>query len=65
MELWVSVKNLSENLKRYYNTESINIFIQDGEDAGQTLDHLVVHLIPVNKKQNIENIDEMGKINII
>ncbi len=58
MELWISVKHISENLKKYYNTESINVFIPDGEDAGQTIDHLVVHFIPVNKKLNVENMDK-------
>ena len=63
MELWISVKHISENLKKYYSTDSIQITIQDGEDAGQTIEHLHIHLIPFSKKNSIINLDEIGIIN--
>ena len=50
-----------ENLKKYYNTDSIQITIQDGEDAGQSIEHLHIHLIPYSKKNLIQNLDEIGK----
>jgi diadenosine tetraphosphate (Ap4A) HIT family hydrolase len=33
-ELWISARNIAENLKKFYNTNSVQITIQDGEDAG-------------------------------
>ena len=35
MEIWISVKKISQNLKKYYKTDSVHIAIQDGEDAGK------------------------------
>ena len=36
-----------ENLKKYYQTNSIQYTIQDGEDAGQTVPHCHIHVIPI------------------
>ena len=47
MELWISAKNISENLKKYYHTDSVQISIQDGKDSGQTVEHCHMHLIPI------------------
>lgn len=57
MELWISVKKISNNLKKFYNTDSVHIAIQDGDDAGQTIEHCHVHIIPITKKFNQENLD--------
>jgi bis(5'-adenosyl)-triphosphatase len=62
MELWISVKHISENLKKFYNTDSIDIVIQDGEDAGQTVQHVHVHLIPVNKSSKFSQPDNDGRL---
>jgi hypothetical protein len=37
MELWISVKAIAENLKRFYSTDSVQVLIKDGEDSGKDL----------------------------
>ncbi len=77
MEMWISVKKISENLKKFYNviekfilrikidqTDSIQITIQDGEDSGQTVPHCHIHLIPVSGKLSYDEIDGNGKLDI-
>lgn len=56
MDLWVSVKLISENLKKFYRTDRVLIAIQDGEDSGQTVPHVHVHLIPrINDQNQVES----------
>ena len=57
MELWISAKNIAENLKKYYHTDSIQISIQDGNDAGQTVDHCHIHLIPIPEGYSPKAVD--------
>jgi diadenosine tetraphosphate (Ap4A) HIT family hydrolase len=60
MELWVSVKYIVEN---FIITLILYILpLQDGEEAGQTVNHLHVHLIPTNKNTNFTEIDADGII---
>ena len=74
--MWISAKKIGDNLKRFYNCDSIQYTIQDGVDAGQTVSHLHMHIIPhsnsssknLNEKQdidcenkNIRTIEEMSK----
>lgn len=61
MEMWISAKNISENLKRYYRLESVQITIQDGEDAGQTIDHCHIHIIPIPKGYSPKEIDDQDR----
>ena len=64
IEMWVSAKNISENLKKYYHTNSIQISIQDGKDAGQTVDHCHIHLIPIPegyKSKGVDNNDRKAR----
>jgi diadenosine tetraphosphate (Ap4A) HIT family hydrolase len=60
MELWISVKNIAENLKKFYNTDSVQVLIKDGEDSGQSVDHICIHILPYTKNTNIENIEDIG-----
>ncbi len=58
MELWISAKNIANNLKKYYHTDSVQISIQDGTEAGQTVPHCHIHLIPIpedNKPKGVDN----------
>ena len=50
MEMWISAKNIAQNLKKFYHVESVQISIQDGEDSGQTVDHCHIHIIPIPAK---------------
>ena len=44
-------------------TDSVQITIQDGEDAGQTVEHCHFHIIPITKKHNFnESLDSSQRI---
>ena len=58
IELWISAKNISENLKKYYHTDSIQISIQDGKEAGQTVEHCHIHLIPIPKEYISKGVED-------
>ena len=57
IEMWVSAKNIAENLKKYYHTNSVQISIQDGKDAGQTVEHCHIHLIPIPEGYKSKGVD--------
>ena len=57
IEMWVSAKNISENLKKYYHTNSVQISIQDGKEAGQTVEHCHIHLIPIPEGYKSKGVD--------
>ena len=71
MELWISAKKIGDNLKKYYQVNSIQYAIQDGEDAGQTVPHCHVHVIPIqnyshsigcdNEKRKNRTLKEMAE----
>ena len=64
IEMWVSAKNIAENLKKYYHTNSVQISIQDGKDAGQTVEHCHIHLIPIPegyKSKGVDNNDRKAR----
>ena len=45
-ELQPILEQAKENLNSEFNPQSYNIGINDGEEAGQTIKHLHIHLIP-------------------
>merc|ERR1719309_1557088 len=45
-DLFTVVKQAEVFLMKQFNTDSCTISIQDGPSAGQTIDHLHVHLLP-------------------
>lgn len=49
LELYSFMKEVKELLYKKYNTTVFNIGINDGEDSGQTIFHLHIHLIPRRK----------------
>ena len=61
MELWISAKNIIQNLKKYYGTDSVQVSIQDGEDAGQTVEHCHIHIIPIPSGYNAQTIDDSSR----
>lgn len=63
MEMWISAKNIAENLKKYYHLDSVQISIQDGEDSGQTVDHCHIHIIPIPQNFNSSSIDDISRKN--
>ena len=57
IEMWISAKNISDNLKKYYHTDSVQISIQDGKDSGQTIEHCHIHLIPIPEGYKSKGVD--------
>lgn len=45
-DLFSTVQLCSRTLKRVYNASALNIAVQDGEAAGQSVPHVHAHLIP-------------------
>ena len=48
-DLFLTVRRVSRMIERVYKATSLNIAIQDGPDAGQSVPHLHVHIIPRGK----------------
>jgi bis(5'-adenosyl)-triphosphatase len=48
-DLFLAVRQVSSMIERVYKATSLNIAIQDGPDAGQSVPHLHVHVIPRSK----------------
>ena len=46
IDLWTSVRYVQKILESYYDVSSCNIAIQDGKDAGQSVPHVHVHILP-------------------
>ena len=63
IELWISAKYIASNLKKFYKTDSIIITIQDGEDSGQSVDHVHIHILPIieNKEFKEEKDNKRNK----
>ena len=45
-DLFLTVKIVSRTIERLYKATSLNVAIQDGPDAGQSVPHVHVHIIP-------------------
>jgi bis(5'-adenosyl)-triphosphatase len=45
-DLFLTVQRVSRTVERVYNASSLNIAIQDGIDAGQSVPHVHAHIIP-------------------
>jgi len=59
-DLWISTQKISTTLENYYKYESFTFAIQDGPEAGQTVFHVHVHILP-RKKGDFENNDDIYK----
>ena len=55
------MQRISRTIERVYKASSLNIAIQDGEDAGQSVPHVHVHIIP----RKHADLDHRGGSNVI
>jgi bis(5'-adenosyl)-triphosphatase len=53
-DLFSTVQRVSRTIERVYKATALNIAIQDGEDAGQSVPHVHVHVIP-RKKADLDD----------
>lgn len=54
IKLYDLIKKVKKIIKNKYHPDAFNIGINDGEEAGRTIHHLHVHLIP-RYKGDVEN----------
>jgi bis(5'-adenosyl)-triphosphatase len=45
-DLWLSAQKIAPALEKFYNCTATTYAIQDGKDAGQTVEHVHIHIIP-------------------
>jgi len=45
-DLFLTVQRVSRTIERVYDSTALNIAIQDGKDAGQSVPHVHAHIIP-------------------
>uniref|UniRef100_A0A0E0R3H5 Bis(5'-adenosyl)-triphosphatase n=1 Tax=Oryza rufipogon TaxID=4529 RepID=A0A0E0R3H5_ORYRU len=57
-DLWVTAKEVGIRLEQYHKASSLTFAIQDGPQAGQTVPHVHIHVIP-RKKGDFEKNDEI------
>jgi bis(5'-adenosyl)-triphosphatase len=55
-DLFMTVQKVSRMVERVFDASSLNIAIQDGVDAGQSVPHVHAHIIPRRK----DDLEEMG-----
>ncbi|MCJ1483140.1 hypothetical protein MMC06_003306 [Schaereria dolodes] len=53
MDLFITVQRVGKMIERVYKASGLNIAIQDGIDAGQSVPHVHTHIIP-RKSQDMD-----------
>ena len=53
-DLFLTVRKVAGMIERVYGATSMNIAIQDGVDAGQSVPHVHTHIVP-RKKDDLED----------
>ncbi|PGG97488.1 bis(5'-adenosyl)-triphosphatase [Blastomyces parvus] len=53
-DLFLTIRRVGRMVERVYHGTSLNIAIQDGPDAGQTVPHVHAHIIP-RRKADLEH----------
>ncbi|KAJ3680981.1 hypothetical protein LUZ60_015470 [Juncus effusus] len=57
-DLWISAKKIGAKMEQFHKASSLTLTIQDGPQAGQTVPHVHIHIIP-RKSGDFENNDEI------
>jgi len=57
-DLFLTVKSVSAMLERVYRADALNVAVQDGVEAGQSVNHVHVHIIP-RRKGDVEDGDQV------
>ncbi|XP_006355760.1 bis(5'-adenosyl)-triphosphatase [Solanum tuberosum] len=57
-DLWITAQKVGKQLESYHKASSLTFTIQDGPQAGQTVPHVHIHIIP-RKSGDFEKNDEI------
>ncbi|XP_057772697.1 bifunctional bis(5'-adenosyl)-triphosphatase/adenylylsulfatase FHIT isoform X2 [Salvia miltiorrhiza] len=57
-DLWLTAQKIGRQLESYHKASSLTLTIQDGPQAGQTVPHVHIHILP-RKVGDFENNDEI------
>ncbi|CAL0334774.1 unnamed protein product [Lupinus luteus] len=57
-DLWLTAQKIGRQLESYHKASSLTFAIQDGPQAGQTVPHVHIHVVP-RKGGDFENNDEI------
>lgn len=60
-DLFVTVQRVSRMVERVFKASALNIAIQDGVDAGQSVPHVHAHIIP-RKINDLEKTDDVYRL---
>ena len=60
-DLFLSTQKISSVVEREFEASSLTVAIQDGPDAGQTVPHVHVHILP-RRKGDFHDNDEVYKV---
>mmetsp|Transcript_9270 Transcript_9270/g.56437 ORF Transcript_9270/g.56437 Transcript_9270/m.56437 type:complete len:203 (-) Transcript_9270:432-1040(-) len=56
--MWTLAKSVGHKLEAHYQANALTLAIQDGADAGQTVSHVHIHIMP-RKPGDFENNDDI------
>ncbi|XP_019439571.1 PREDICTED: bifunctional bis(5'-adenosyl)-triphosphatase/adenylylsulfatase FHIT-like [Lupinus angustifolius] len=57
-EMWIIAQKLGRKLESYHKASSLTFVIQDGPQAGQSVPHVHIHILP-RKSGDYENNDDI------
>ncbi|GAM25983.1 hypothetical protein SAMD00019534_091580, partial [Acytostelium subglobosum LB1] len=57
-DLWQTASKVSRVIEKHFDGDGLTFAIQDGKNAGQTVEHVHIHIIP-RKRQDYENSDQI------
>ncbi|EFJ22751.1 hypothetical protein SELMODRAFT_104256, partial [Selaginella moellendorffii] len=57
-DLWLTARNVGEKVEKHFKASSLTLAIQDGPQAGQTVPHVHIHVLP-RKASDFEKNDEI------
>ncbi|GJM88145.1 hypothetical protein PR202_ga04172 [Eleusine coracana subsp. coracana] len=57
-DLWITAKEVGTRLEQYHKASSLTFAVQDGPQAGQTVPHVHIHVIP-RRTGDFEKNDEI------
>lgn len=66
-DLWLSAQAVGRKLEKQYSATALTFAIQDGADAGQSVPHVHIHILPRRKGDFLSNdqvYDELNKQNL-